>query len=332
MGELVHISRIDPQTPISIPTNEGPIAMSVADVGRWIAPGAPPNECLKFLLTCKAAGVNPFLQEAYLVGYGSQWATIISKSGWLRKAEEHPAYNGYQAGIIVQRITKMQDAEGNLVLGPDKKPILEYHETQDLEGAFQPGGYKLVGGWARVYRKDRERPHVMRVDLTEYRDDRSPNWKNKPATMIRKVALVQSLREAGFLPKGMYDQDEMGGAEDNAAYSARIVSAPPESIPTHAREAIDAEYAATPTHQLDTGIAAELQALIMELGMAPEDVAAMCSRRGAGSIVELSDFEARNILGKLTAVLERERIGQSLLPDPAPTEIIDAEVIDAEVA
>ncbi|WP_269318659.1 RecT family recombinase [Caldicellulosiruptor bescii] len=73
---------------------------------------------------------------------------------------------------------------------------------------------ELVGGWAKVFRKDWAVPIEISVSLQEYirkKKDGQPtrSWREMPATMIRKVALVQALREA--FPEqfqGMYALEE----------------------------------------------------------------------------------------------------------------------------
>jgi hypothetical protein len=102
-------------------------------------------------------------------------------------------YDGFDAGIILQKGTDLVYRPGSMLVKTEV----------------------LVGGWAEVYRKDWKRPIRAEVALAEYiryKRDGSlmPNWKNMPATMIRKVALVQALREA--FPEdlqGMYSQEEM---------------------------------------------------------------------------------------------------------------------------
>jgi hypothetical protein len=76
-------------------------------------------------------------------------------------------------------------------------------------------GEKLVGGWAEVFRKDWQHPVEISVSYQEYEGktkngETTRQWARMPATMIRKVALVQALREA--FPdhfQGMYDAAEM---------------------------------------------------------------------------------------------------------------------------
>jgi phage recombination protein Bet len=310
--EIVRIDQIDPNTPITIPTADQPISLSVRNVIEWLAPGAPPGEALKFLLTCRAAEVNPFLGEAHLVQMGPKWVCIIDKSGWLRRAETHPGFDGWQAGIILRTITKGGK-------GPDGKDLPPtYGPLEDHEGAVQPAGYQLVGGWSKVYRKDRKLPIVARVGLAEYKKP-APNWDNMPCTMIRKVALTQALREAGFLTPGTYDQDEVPALEpvepaiSSVEGNGRAI-APPAEVPA----AIEAEFEEIPTHQLDPALVDEMAAAVKAAGMTPYQVQTMLGKRGVSSVVELSTHDAREILSKLYQVIDQKRAGEIMLPDPAP--------------
>ena len=80
-------------------------------------------------------------------------------------------------------------------------------------------GEQLVGGWGKVFKKDQSEPAYNEVSLKEYigkTKDGSTNkqWREKPATMIRKVGLVQPLREA--FPEdlnGVYDESEVAAIE-----------------------------------------------------------------------------------------------------------------------
>ncbi|MCK9571079.1 phage recombination protein Bet [Candidatus Pacearchaeota archaeon] len=161
------------------------------DIKTYICPVANDQEVMIFLKLCQARNLNPFLRDAYLIKYDQTKAAqmVVGKDSFTKKAEDHPKFAGYKAGIIV----KIGD-------------VLERRE-----GTFWMEGEVLVGGWAEVYRVDREKtPYKMEVPRKEY-DTGKSNWVTKPATMIRKVALVQALREA--FPSefsGMYDQAEMG--------------------------------------------------------------------------------------------------------------------------
>ena len=159
------------------------------------------QELVMFINMCKFNGLNPWLREAYCVKYGNEPATIVTgKEAFEKRAENHQAHDGHKAGVIV--------------LKPDSE------EPAYRVGALVLPDENLIGGWAEVWRKDQRESTRIEVGFEEYagrKRDGSLNrqWAAKPATMIRKVALVQALREA--FPKtfgGMYTADEQDIAEN----------------------------------------------------------------------------------------------------------------------
>lgn len=180
------------------------------------------QEVAMFINLCKYAKLNPWLKEAYCIKYGSEPATMVTgKEAFLKRAESIPAYDGMKAGIAV-----MDNETGGI----------EYRE-----GMIAMAGETIIGGWAEVYRKDRQHSTRVEVSFEEYaarKKDGSLNsqWSKKPATMIRKVAVVQALREA--FPTtlgGMYSAEEVGKEEPE---DAGIPAAP---ISPETGEVLDAE-------------------------------------------------------------------------------------------
>lgn len=176
--------------------NGDTVKLSPAIVRNYISnnPAITDAEIYGFLSLCKYQKLNPFLREVYIVKYGNNPATIVTgKETFTKRAQKHPNFNGYDAGIIVLKDGKMERRDGGLVLS----------------------GEQIVGGWAKVYSKATDHPVSVDVAFDEYvqrKQDGTPNkfWKEKPATMIRKVALVQALREA--FPDyfgGLYSAEEM---------------------------------------------------------------------------------------------------------------------------
>lgn len=134
------------------------------------------QEIMMFLKLCEYQELNPFLREVYLVKYGSKPATMITgKETFLKRAYRHPKYQGHKTGI---------STDGKMA-------------------------------WAEVYVENYQTPIRCEVDYDEYvgkKSDGSVNrmWSEKPRTMLKKVALVQALREA--FPEtfgGMYSQEEI---------------------------------------------------------------------------------------------------------------------------
>lgn len=138
------------------------------------------QEIVMFMMMCKNYHLNPFLNEAYLIKFGSEKASIlIGKSALEKRAFRNERYRGFKAGIIVT--------------AKDGKP--EYRT-----GTLVLTGETIIGGWCDVFVEGLETVSVT-VAFSEYagrKKDGSLNrqWSAKPATMIRKVAKMQALREA----------------------------------------------------------------------------------------------------------------------------------------
>lgn len=156
------------------------------------------QEVKMFMELCHYRGLNPFIREAYLIKYGNSPATmVVGKDAILKKALSNPTYGSHEAGItLVNREGQIERRAGSMLLAREE----------------------LVGGWCKVTKATAsgigEIMHEVSFDEYALRDSNGKlmsNWKNKPATMIRKVALVQALREA--FPEdvsGMFEAEELG--------------------------------------------------------------------------------------------------------------------------
>jgi len=157
------------------------------------------QEIMMFLSLCKYQKLNPFLNEAYLVKMSSNYAAtiIVSKDVFLKRAARNPSFDGKKAGVVVIHDGEIVRRNGSLIT-----------ENENL-----------IGGWCEVYRKDQAQPVCIEVSMNEYAKKKrdgsyNQNWATMPATMIRKVAVAQALREA--FPEdcaGMYIDEEMDQAQ-----------------------------------------------------------------------------------------------------------------------
>lgn len=156
----------------------------------------PEKELYKFIAICQARKLNPLAGDAYMVCYKNKYggvdsSVIVSKDYFMRTASNHDGYDGMVAGVVVKTNEGLSYRQGCIVLSDEE----------------------LVGGWAEVYDKERSHSSRSEVSLLEYKQNKGL-WLTKPATMIRKVAIVQALREAypGSYG-GIYDSDEIQEAE-----------------------------------------------------------------------------------------------------------------------
>lgn len=165
------------EKPVSYQVNGDDISLTMNQVKHFIVKGGSEvtdQELVMFMKLCQYQKLNPFINEAYLIKFkGSQAQMIVSKEAFMKRAESHPQYSGLEAGVIVERNNEMAEVEGAVTLDTDK----------------------LIGGWAKVYRQDREKPIVVKISMKEFSKGQS-TWKQMPNNMIRKTAIVNALREA----------------------------------------------------------------------------------------------------------------------------------------
>lgn len=157
-------------------TARGAVKLSVDTVRRYFCDKATEQEVMHFMAVAKYHRLNPWLREVYLIKYDQTKAAqiVIGRDTHARRAEEHPQYAGDEGGIIVR---------------------LENGTVEEREGEFFLEPEQLVGGWAKIYRKDRDKPITHRVRLKDWNKGQS-YWNSAPAHMIAKVARAQARHEA----------------------------------------------------------------------------------------------------------------------------------------
>lgn len=125
-----------PSVPVEITAADGQhFTVSFADVRNFICAKATDAECKIFLETCKQYRLNPFTKEAYLIHYDNNSedtpsTIVLGKNCYMQMAERHPAFDGFEAGIIVL------DTEAG--------------QLDHREGSIVYEGEELLGGWAKV--------------------------------------------------------------------------------------------------------------------------------------------------------------------------------------
>ena len=168
------------------------------------------QEVVMFIKLCQSQGLNPFLREAYLIKYSDKApaTTVVGKDAFTRRASEMKECKGWKAGVCCmnQKTGAYVEREGTVVL-PNEK---------------------LVGGWCEVKMTRWEEPFKQTAMLDEYHQHNSM-LNSKPATMIRKVAIVQALREAFPAQfQGMYDSSEI---DTNGELPETVIDVTPKAEP-----------------------------------------------------------------------------------------------------
>jgi len=156
------------------------------------------RDCWLFLQLCKARGLNPYLGDAFLVGYDEEdtakFSLITAHQALLKRAEASGKKRGMQSGVIV------------LVneTGEEKERVGDFYLANKEE---------LVGAWCKVYRADWDFPQYERIRLGTFNKGYS-RWKADPAGMIVKCAEASAHRLAFPCETGgMYISEERAGME-----------------------------------------------------------------------------------------------------------------------
>ncbi len=155
------------------------IPLTKENIVKLVNPVASPQEVALFLNVCAMYGLNPFKREIYLIKYDpkEKASFVVGYESYLKRAERTDKWAGMASGTI------------------------------DDPKTGQP-----VKAWAKVFRKDWPNPlehEVYYSEYVQYAKDKQGKpyvtkfWREKPRTMLKKVAIAQALR--------MAFPDELGG-------------------------------------------------------------------------------------------------------------------------
>lgn len=179
------------------------IKLNITLVRRFMSPRtksgaqATDEDCMKFIMLCKARGLNPWEGDAFLQGYDSQdgpkFSLITAHQAFLKRAEINKDFDGMESGVVT---------------------IDEDGELKEYQGDFVLPNQTLVGGWARVFKKSQGRPIYKRLKLGVF-DTGLSRWKKDPAGMIVKCSEADALRTAFPTAVGaLYIEEETKGFID----------------------------------------------------------------------------------------------------------------------
>ena len=188
-------------------------------IKRTVAKDATDQELKLFLYTAKHAGLDPLLGQVHFIKRRSK-----NKSGqWEEVGQTLFGRDAYR--IVAHRSGAFD--------GCEVEPVF------DDKGA-------LRAARATVYRKDMARPFRVEVYLAEYSDpERSFLWRNKPITMLCKVAEAHALRMAfPDLLVGSYMPEELGYDEDSVVEGQVVTEqeAPKQKLSPPEPQAINGKH------------------------------------------------------------------------------------------
>jgi phage recombination protein Bet len=151
------------------------------EIRRMVSPSAPLTDLeFSFLIQLgKATQLNPFMREIWVVKYSSKAAAqiFIGRDGYRIAASRHPMYLRHQVEAVYSK---------------DEFKVMNSDIIHSF-GLADRG--ELISAYCKVYLKGQLGYSYVYVTMKEYGLNQSL-WKEKPETMIKKVAEAQALRQA----------------------------------------------------------------------------------------------------------------------------------------
>ena len=163
---------------------------------QFFPPAATDSDMIYCMEVARSVGLNPILKEIYFVErkqkVNGNWITRVEpmpgRNAWYKVAHLSGKFGGIESETHIESVPFFENGR--------------WAEKPDLVAT------------ATVYRTDTDKPFTVKVAYHEYVQRTSKGeitsfWKNKPETMLKKVAEVQALRKA-FSITGLYDEAEVG--------------------------------------------------------------------------------------------------------------------------
>lgn len=263
------------------------------EIRKLFAPNLTEMEFQFFVGLGKASGLNPFVREIWAVKYDKNAPAqiFIGRDGYRKAAQAHPEYDYHQSDAVYE------NDEFEVTNG-------EVHHKYKLTNRG-----KLIGAYCIAKRHKSSRPIYVFVEVGEYSTGRSV-WKDKPATMIKKVAESQCLR-ACFqdLLGGSYGEEEMPDRSETPPPKTTKSDALANKLKAAKGQIIEAEIVEEPqetgelanSEQLED-IHALLSVKVFEAGRLPKAL----EHYGVEKLADLTTAQAQDLINILCKCPDKE--------------------------
>jgi len=162
---------------------------------QFFPPNATDIEMKYCMSVAEKFNLNPILKQIFFIARKAKVDNV-----WIEKIEPLAGRDSFLT--LAHRSGKFAGIETTTEIKPTAKLINgEWEQKSDLTAM------------CKVYRSDMERPVIVEVSYSEYVQKTSAGeitkfWKEKPETMLKKVAESQALRKA-FDITGLYAEEEI---------------------------------------------------------------------------------------------------------------------------
>jgi phage recombination protein Bet len=180
----------------------------VALVKRTVAKDATNDELKMFMHLSGKYNLDPFAKEIWFLKMGGTPTITTSRDGYLKIANEHPAFDGLASDVVYAKDSFSKTPEG----------------VNHTYGVGERGA--ILGAYALIFRKDRKFPIYVFAPMKDYQKP-SNIWKTYPHAMILKVAEAMALKRA-FSLSGLVTVEELGTPDTKETVDAQFTPVQPE--------------------------------------------------------------------------------------------------------
>lgn len=270
---------------------------------QFFPPNATDMDMIYCMKVAETFNLNPILKQIYFV-------ERVTNINGQRISKIEPLAGRDSFLTLAHRSGKFAGIESEC--GIKQKAVLQDGEWMNKN--------ELVAT-ARVYRTDNERPFCAEVSYGEYvqrtgKGEITKFWREKPETMLKKVAESQALRKA-FDISGLYSVDEVGENEDKDDKRPQKLQTPKTQNLNELLSSSEKPNSSVGAKNSQTDEAEYIEAAPVELEIdVSEDVLPLDALQSELMNRGVSEDEAENIL---------ERVS----PDEARAYLADPNSIDA---
>jgi phage recombination protein Bet len=180
----------------------------VALVKRTVAKDATNDELKMFMHLSGKYNLDPFAKEIWFLKMGGTPTITTSRDGYLKIANEHPAFDGLASDVVYAKDSFSKTPEG----------------VNHTYGVGERGA--ILGAYALIFRKDRKFPIYVFAPMKDYQKP-SNIWKTYPHAMILKVAEAMALKRA-FSLSGLVTVEELGTPDTKETVDVQFTPSAPE--------------------------------------------------------------------------------------------------------
>lgn len=168
--------------------------VKLEEIRKIFAPKLSDGEFKAFVEMGISTGLNPFLKEIWAVKYDQSAPAqiFIGRDGYRKIISRNECFEG----LITESVCANDEFNVDIING----------EVKHIPNIKDRG--KLIGAYCIIYMRGVKIPYYVFVPVEEYNTNRSV-WKDKPHTMIKKVAECQCIRMADQTCASTYSPDEM---------------------------------------------------------------------------------------------------------------------------